>query len=115
MLDKSYIFGLLVGWISVLLSFGLVNLPELLSKRNKMFKEASNLTKYNKGIVTVLDLVVAAKVSPKKASKFLTKFARELEIEPEVDDNTGTIFYRFVNGDRIEEYERDKKFAERYK
>ena len=114
-LDKSYILGLCVGWLSVLFSFGLVNLPELLSKRNKMFREASKLTKYNKGIITVLDLVVAAEVSPEKASKFLTKFARKLEVEPEIDENTGTIFYRFVNGDRIEEYERDKKLAERYK
>ena len=75
----------------------------------------SKLAKYNKGIVTVLDLVAAAKVSPEKASKFSIEFARRLDIEPEVEERTGTRFYRFVNGDRIEEYEREKKFVDRYK
>ena len=55
----------------------------------------------NDGIVTVTDLVIAAKVSPEKATKFLTSFARKLEIEPEVEEETGTRFYRFVNASQI--------------
>lgn len=113
-LDKRYYFGLLVGWLSVLISFGLINLPELLTKRKKLFNETTNLTKYNQGIVTVLDLVAAAKVSPEKASKFLVKFAREMDIEAEVEESSGTVFYRFVNSDRVLEREREQKRAERY-
>ena len=113
-LQKGYYFGLLVGWLSVLISYGLINLPELLTKRKKLFNETTNLTKYNEGIVTVLDLVAAAKVSPEKASKFLVKFAREMDIEAEVEESSGTVFYRFVNSDRVLEREREQKRAERY-
>ena len=112
---KGYILEILAGGFSISFIFGLFNFPELFSKRNKMFRETSTLTKYNKGIVTVLDLVVAAEVSPEKASKFLTEFARKLEVEPEIDENTGTIFYRFINSDRIEEYEIKKEIKGSYK
>ena len=113
--DKGYIIGVISGSIITSSLWAIYNFPELFFKRKRMFAEVSRLTKYNKGIVTVLDLVTAAEVSPEKASKFLIEFARRLDVEPEVEESTGTRFYRFVNGDRIEEYEREKKLAERYK
>ena len=66
------------------------------------------MTKYNQGIVTVLDLVDAAQVSPEKASKFLVEFARKMDVEAEVEESTGTVFYRFINSGRVLEREREQ-------
>ena len=107
--DKDYIIGLITGSLTCSFLWWMISIPELFSKIKKIFREISSLTKHNEGIITVFDLVTAIEISPDKASKFLTKFARKLDIKPEVNDSTGTIFYRFISGDRIKEYEREKK------
>ena len=100
-LDRQYFFGLLVGWLSCLIGWSMFNIPEFFSRKIKMIGQMQSLIERRNGIVTVTDLVVSAKVSPEKATKFLADFARKLEIEPEVEEDTGTKFYRFINAQEI--------------
>lgn len=100
-LDRQYALGMIVGIISVLSGWGITGLPEFFRKKKKMLTEMQYLIDRNDGIVTVADLVIAAKVSPEKATKFLVSFAQKLETEPEVESETGTRFYRFNNASQI--------------
>ena len=114
-LNKSYVIGYISGLLTISFSWGVFTLPELLFKKKKMFTAITSMSKYNKGIITVLDLVAAAEVSPEKATRFMIEFARKLNVEPEVEESTGTRFYRFVNGNQISEHRREKEIADRYK
>lgn len=106
--NQGYVLGMIIGIASVCITWYISTFPELMSKRNKMVKEIAKLTRHNKGVVTVYDLVAAAEVSPEKARKFLIELARKLDIEPEVEESTGTRFYRFVDGNRINRIEAEK-------
>ena len=63
------------------------------------------LIEQNNGIVTATDLVLMAKVSPKKAQRFLSKLTSELQVEAEFDQETASKFYRFVGAKQIAQCE----------
>lgn len=109
---ESYWLGLLVGVLIMLISWWFSFGYQLLvgqSSKKKLFAAVSELTRYNQGIVTVFDLVTKLEISPRRANKLLTKLAHELNIEPEIEESTGTKFYRFVDGDRIKHLSKERE------
>lgn len=108
-LEKAYCLGILTGWFFTWFVIGIVKLPDLLGRRNRLLQKVKYLVDYRDGVVTIADLVLEAEISPEKAKKFLVNLAEKLEIEPEVEETTGVRFYRFVNGREISRLKEKKR------
>lgn len=105
MLDKSTLDALLVvNFITYALFFflGLLwswLLPNWHGSRKELLTQIDILACHD-GVVTVTDLVLKAKISPQRATKFLEWLTKELDIPPQVDDS-GAIYYVFPQGSEI--------------
>lgn len=113
-LDKAYYFGIFIGWFLTTSFYAIIYLPPMFSKKEKLMSATKSIVDYKNGFVTVTDLVLNCNVSPEKAKKFLTELTQKLNIEPEVEEQTGTIFYRFVSARKLEELEREKEINQKF-
>ena len=117
MLDKSTVDTLAID-ISMYASFFLLELswswllPNWHSRRKELLTQIDILACHS-GVVTVTDLVLKAKISPQRATKFLEWLTNELDIPPQVDDS-GAIYYVFPKGSEIAKERRLAAFKTRY-
>ena len=105
MLDKSTLDALLVVNIIIYGLFFFLGLlwswllPDWHGRRKELLMQIDILACHD-GVVTVTDLVLKARISPQRATKFLEWLTNELDIPPQVDDS-GAIYYVFPKGSEI--------------
>ena len=118
MLDKSTLDALLVVNISIYALFFFLGLfwswllPDWHGRRELLMQ--IDILACHDGVVTVTDLVLKARISPQRATKFLEWLTNELDIPPQVDDS-GVIYYVFPKGSEIAQERRLAASQTRYR